>query len=308
MSFDLTPGEDLRQILDAAQSMLDSHYPVARLREGGADDLGPLEDFGAFVLALSEADGGAGFSLIEEAQLHVALGRHLVTPSALATAVARRVDPEVTAAMGVVDGDQWLAVAPEGATHVLVRSGEALTLAPLEGQVAATPFGAGLPTAHVAPAPDNRRADPATDHLAGLLTGAQLLGVAIGARDLAVAYAGTREQFGRPIGSFQAVKHHAANMALGIEMVSAQLDMAAIALRDAREDAGFQVAALARLAPRVALETARSGIQIHGGIGFSAEADAHHFLKQAHILRQFLGPRDILDEAAPLAPYGKDSP
>ncbi|MGR3363283.1 MAG: hypothetical protein ACU0CY_03795 [Maritimibacter harenae] len=92
MSFDLTPGEDLRQILDAAETMLGTHYPVARMGEGQVDDLAPLEDFGAFALAVAEDDGGAGFSLVEEAQLHVALGRHLVTPRALATAVARRLD------------------------------------------------------------------------------------------------------------------------------------------------------------------------------------------------------------------------
>ncbi len=135
-----------------------------------------------------------------------------------------------------------------------------------------------------------------------MLTCAQLLGVATAARDLAVDYATTREQFGRPIGSFQAIKHRAADMAIRVEMTSAQLDMAAIAVRDAAPDAGFQVAALARLAPRAALENARAGIQIHGGIGFSAEADAQLYVKQAHLLRQMLAAPDLMAQPAPLAP------
>ena len=86
-----------------------------------------------------------------------------------------------------------------------------------------------------------------------------------------------------------------------------QLDMAAIALRDDAEDAAFQIAALTRLAPRIALETARLGIQIHGGIGFSAEADAHHYLKQAHLLGLCLGRTDLLALPAPMAPTRKET-
>ena len=122
---------------------------------------------------------------------------------------------------------------------------------------------------------------------------------------LAVTYAQTREQFGRPIGGFQAIKHHCANMALGVEMLDAQLDFAAITLRDGLPDAGFQIAALTRLAPRTALSVARSGIQIGGGMGFSGEGDAHLYLKQAHVLGALIGRPDLLSLTAPMAPHGK---
>ncbi|MEC7764890.1 MAG: acyl-CoA dehydrogenase family protein [Pseudomonadota bacterium] len=301
MSFDLTPGDDLRQIIDAAQAMLDSHYPVARLQEGmGGDDLSPLEEFGAFALALPEDAGGAGFTLVEEAHLHVALGRHLVGPAALATAIARRLDAGVTACIGIEGDGPWTLIDPAGADHAVVRVEGGFGLAPIAEPDAADALGAGLPAAKMARAGANR---PVDADLARLLTAAQLLGVATGARDLAVDYAKIREQFGQPIGTFQAIKHHAANMTLGIESVSALLDVAAIALRDGHADAGFQIAALTRLAPRVALENARIGVQIHGGIGFSAEANAHLYLKQAHALRQFIGAGDIMAHAAPLAPY-----
>ena len=97
--------------------------------------------------------------------------------------------------------------------------------------------------------------------IADVLVSAQLLGVAETTRDLAVSYAKVRHQFGRPIGAFQAIKHHCANMAMAAEMLSSQLGMAAIAERDARDDAAFQVAALTRLAPRTALANARTCIR-----------------------------------------------
>ena len=70
MSMDLTPPEEMRQILDAAQSMLDSHYPVSRLREGAsADDPAPLAEFGTFILALPEEQA---FAAVRDALSQVA--------------------------------------------------------------------------------------------------------------------------------------------------------------------------------------------------------------------------------------------
>ncbi len=312
MSFDLTPSDDLRAILDAAQAMLDAHYPVARLRDPAwSDPVAPLADFGAFALALPEGAGGAGFTVLEEAHLHVALGRHLVAPFAIAHAIAARALPDggvsggTKVCAGVAAGAGWLLFDPAGAGLALIRDADGFRLAELAGLAfePVTAMGHGRPIARVqAPSGAGRLLDDTQARTARLLISAQLLGVATAARDLAVAYAGIREQFGRPIGSFQAVKHHSANMAIGVEMLSAQLDMAAIALRDGHADASFQIAALARLAPRIALDTARTGIQIHGAIGFSAEADAHLYVKQAHVLAQLLGQDDILAQAAPLTP------
>lgn len=322
MSFDLTPGDDQRQILDAAQSMLDSHYPLSRLRDAGHNDnLAPLAEFGTFLLALPEDAGGAGFSLVEEARLHAQLGRHMVGPAAVATSVAVRIalaqgdetlagalsSGEAAVSAGVARQTDILILGGKGAEQCLIRTAEGAELARLDAAdtAPATSLGHSSPMSRATldlVGRGNSQADAAALRLLALLTSAQLLGVATQARDLAVDYAKTREQFGQPIGSFQAIKHHCANMAIGVEMLSAQLDMAAIALRDGREDAGFQIAALARLAPRIAMENARTGIQIHGGIGFSAEADAHLCVKQSHILRQYLGVTDLMSEDAPMAP------
>lgn len=325
MTHDLNLTEDQRQVLGAAQNLLRASYPPEHLRDPAATvATAPLAEFGAFALALPEDQGGAGFSVVEEALLHAELGRHLVPPFAIAAPLAVRlavengdiglaaaiVSGEMTVCAGVETTDGLLLFEPKGAACGVIRSPRGVYSHPLAGVELAdeVAMGHGRPVARVVGglAANNAPPSDGITEIAALLTSAQLLGVARGARDLAVAYAGMREQFGRPIGSFQAIKHHCANMTLGVEMLSAQLDMASIALRDGWDDAGFQVTALSRLAPQIALRNARLGIQIHGGIGFSAEADAQLYLKQAHLLRAFLPGADLLSLPAPLAPFGKE--
>jgi alkylation response protein AidB-like acyl-CoA dehydrogenase len=192
------------------------------------------------------------------------------------------------------------------ATMAVVFGNNSLILVDIDGLSPETKAGLGhsVPLERLGlnrPRTIGTREDREVLAVADLLVSAQLLGIAEATRDLAVSYAKIRNQFGRPIGSFQAVKHHCANMALAAEAVSSMLDMAAIALRDGREDAGFQLAALRLLAPKAALGNARTCIQVHGGIGFSAEASPHHYLKRAHVLRQFVSGTEMLDLPAPLA-------
>lgn len=322
MSCDLNLGEDQRQILDAAAAMLASAYPVSRRRDSQRDDLADIASFGALGLALPEAEGGAGFSLVEEALVHTLFGRHLVSSGALAAALAARLalaGGHGDLAQGIASGAVPVCAAiPSGATlllvdgiaagHTLVLGDGELALLDISGQaradVAGLGHGAPLQRLSSISAPVIARSgDRTLLDIRDLLVAAQLLGVAEAARDLAVDYAQVRQQFGQPIGGFQAIKHHCADMAIRVGMVSAQLDMAAIALRDGREDASFQVASLRLLAPSAALDNARTSIQIHGGIGFSAEADAHHYLKHAHLLSRLGKPADMLAMPAPLSPY-----
>ncbi len=322
MTCDLDLSADQRQILEAAAAMLETHYPVSRRRSGHADDLRELAAFGAFALAMPDAVGGAGFSLVEETLLHVLFGRHLVSPRALAAAVGSRLaasSGDLGLAAAIVAGDAgvcagvparggMLLVDRASARLALVFGDRELTLLDI-GKAAgepATGLGKSVAIERLAGGAGRVRAqtrEGAVLDLADLLVSAQLLGIAEAVRDLAVSYAQVRRQFGQPIGGFQAIKHHCANMAIAAEMVSAQLDMAAIAARDGRADAAFQVAALRHLAPAAALGNARTAVQVHGGIGFSAEADVHHYLKQAHVLSRFGRPADLLSLPAPLAPH-----
>ncbi len=83
-----------------------------------------------------------------------------------------------------------------------------------------------------------------------LIDAAALAGIAAAVLDMAVAYAGIREQFGRPIGTFQAIKHHCSNMAMAARCARDQTSFAAVALDDERDDAALQVeCALARGGP-----------------------------------------------------------
>jgi alkylation response protein AidB-like acyl-CoA dehydrogenase len=116
-----------------------------------------------------------------------------------------------------------------------------------------------------------------------LIDAAALAGMADAALEMAVAYAKSREQFGRPIGSFQAVKHHCANMVVAARCARDQVLFAAVAIDEDREDAALQTECALHVAGAAALDNAGKNIQIHGGIGFSDEADPHLILKRAQL-------------------------
>ena len=107
--------------------------------------------------------------------------------------------------------------------------------------------------------------------------------------EAAVDYAKVRVQFGRPIGSFQAIKHKCADVLLDVELAkSATYYAAAAAAED--DDELPQLAALAKsLASDAYLHAAAENIQIHGGIGFTWEDDAHLYFKRAKSSEVFLG-------------------
>lgn len=319
MAFDLNHGADQRQILDAASDMLSASFPLDRLRQTQRDSLAPIAEFGLFGLSLG-AD--ADFSLVEETLVHVLLGRHLVSTRALATSIGVAVateSAEPTLAAGLSSGareacfalssgDRLLVIDREASDLAIVFTGRRVDLIDIGGveRHHETGLGDGFAVERFDAARCSVLAStesPRVLYVADTLVSAQLLGIAEAARDLATDYARLRHQFGKPIGAFQAIKHHCANMAIEAEMLSAQLDMAAIAVRDQWSDAGFQVAALRRLAGRAALANARTCIQIHGGIGFSAEVSAHLFLKQAHVLSRLGTTEPFLSLPAPMAPH-----
>ncbi|MBO6716718.1 MAG: acyl-CoA dehydrogenase family protein [Rhizobiaceae bacterium] len=322
MACDLNQNDEQRQILDAATALLEESFPVSRSLGDDQERIDKLAEFGAFALALDDDLGGTGFTLVEEVLLHVRFGRHIVPAGALAAPVAARIAAElgdndlareiatgqIAVSAGILAGDRLRTLDDTKAKLALVfdrRRLELVEIANADGETA-TGLGQGAELTEfpfVATTRIGASNSASILNVADLLVSAQLLGIAEAARDLAVSYAGMRRQFGKPIGAFQAIKHHCANMAISAEMLSAQLDMAAIAQRDSRDDAAFQTAAARLLAPRVALANARLCIQVHGGIGFSAEADAHRFLKQAHLLRQLGGGAAMLDLASPMAPH-----
>ena len=120
--------------------------------------------------------------------------------------------------------------------------------------------------------------------LARLLVAAECTGVAIECTEQAAAYAKVRVQFGRPIATFQAVKHHCANMLVASELATAAVWDAARAADEGGDQLSYAAAMAAALALGAGDECAQLNIQVHGGIGFTWEHDAHLYLRRATAL------------------------
>ncbi|MFD9603205.1 acyl-CoA dehydrogenase [Streptomyces sp. NPDC059970] len=138
------------------------------------------------------------------------------------------------------------------------------------------------------------RADTAhVRDLAAVLFSAEACGIAARALDTAVEYAKVREQFGRPIGQFQGIKHLCADMLVRVERARALVWDAARAADEEEPDVRSMVTALAASdALDAAYGCAKDCIQILGGIGFTWEHDAHLYLRRALVARQLLGAGD----------------
>jgi alkylation response protein AidB-like acyl-CoA dehydrogenase len=319
----LLPNDEQTAIVNAVQGFLAGEAPVDRLRahgEVGNPDaaLWPrLGKLGFLGLGIAEDKGGAGLTSAEEALAFREYGRHLVSPAILALTLAARIaaETDLAAARGLMAGTVVVGLAnPRGPADIRTGSGvfhlieaehaELIVTWDEEGaalfrrddfaaeQVRATDALVSLERgalANVEPlAYISAKSDPIHDR-ARLLIAALATGVAEGARDMAVDYAKVREQFGKPIGAFQAVKHRCAEMAIRTEAAWSLTAFASLAYALGREDAAFMATSAKIVATDAALKNGASNIQVHGAFGFTSEADAHHFLKRAHLLDQLGG-------------------
>jgi alkylation response protein AidB-like acyl-CoA dehydrogenase len=225
-----------------------------------------LGDAGFFSLRLPEAEDGVGLGLPEAVLVFEEAGRALLPGPLAATHLAAGVVPGAATGETVVTTVgggglvEWLdaadVVTGDATGAVAVRSVDPLT--PL----------------HRVPA-GSRTTEP--DGLLVLLTAAEQLGTAVRACEAAVQHARTREQFGRPIGAFQAVKHLCAELLVRVEVARAAVYAAAVTADP------VDVAAARLLADEAAVRGARDCLQVHGGMGFTWEADVHLCLKRAWV-------------------------
>lgn len=124
-----------------------------------------------------------------------------------------------------------------------------------------------------------------------MLAAAEAVGGMGACTEMATAYAATRQQFGRPIGSFQAVKHHCANMLVDTELaIAATWDAA----RAEGAEAELAVAMAAGHTLTAYQRVALLNVQVHGGIGYTWEHDAHLYVRRATVLQAFAGDQDAL--------------
>ena len=125
--------------------------------------------------------------------------------------------------------------------------------------------------------------------VAAIAQAAEQLGGAQRALDMAVGYAKVRHQFGRPIGSFQAIKHRCADLLLEVESLRSAVQYAAAAVAENSDEIPVVASLVKAYASDVYFHVAAENIQIHGGIGFTWEHDAHLYLKRAKASELFLG-------------------
>jgi alkylation response protein AidB-like acyl-CoA dehydrogenase len=132
---------------------------------------------------------------------------------------------------------------------------------------------------------------------AGLALAAELVGLGRRMLDLTVGYVKQRRQFGAPVGSFQAVKHHLADAALGLEFAAPEVLAAAWAVEH-DTDAGRAVDAAVVLAAEAAHDAGRAAIQCHGAIGYTVEYELHRYAKRAWALEALAATGARLDRIA----------
>ena len=135
--------------------------------------------------------------------------------------------------------------------------------------------------------------DPAVVQLAfdrgALGVSAQLCGLASHLLDVTVGYVKERKQFGVPVGSFQAVKHHLANALLALEFAKPPVAAAAWSLAQHAEDASRDVSMAKAMASDAAQVVARAALQCHGAIGYTTEYDLHRWMKRVWALARWWG-------------------
>src|SRR5271166_921119 len=206
-----------------------------------------------------------------------------------AALIESTVSADAIATLGERAADVFLI--PIGEDLVLVEAGDAVHTTRTESvdQLTRPITVVGLsntPVAEVFPG-----AAPAAARIVRLLASAEAVGGLAACTEMATAYAAGREQFGRPIGSFQAVKHHCANMLVDTELAVAATWDAARADGAEAELAATMAAGHALTAyQRVALQN----VQVHGGIGYTWEHDAHLYIRRATVLQAFAGDQDAL--------------
>jgi alkylation response protein AidB-like acyl-CoA dehydrogenase len=125
--------------------------------------------------------------------------------------------------------------------------------------------------------------------VAAIALAAEQLGGAARTLDMAVAYAKARHQFGRPIGSFQALKHRMADLLLEVESLRGAVGYAAAAVAEGSPEVPVLASLIKAYASETYFHVAAENIQIHGGIGFTWEHDAHLYFKRAKSSELLLG-------------------
>jgi alkylation response protein AidB-like acyl-CoA dehydrogenase len=298
--------EERELLRETVAALVDKHASPAAVREAMASERGYdeslwkllCEQVGAAALVVPEELGGAGGELTDAAVVLEELGKALVPTPLLGTTLAELAllaadEPDADAlerlsegtSIGAVVFDPGYVVNGDAADVVIAADGTTLTRW--------TTF-----TAHRVDAMDLTRrlariepsettaigTDPGLAGTAAILLAAEQIGAASKCLELTVEYTKDRVQFGRPIGSFQALKHRMADLYVAVQSARAVVNQAIA-------DPSATSAALARVtASETFSKVAAEAVQMHGGIAITWEHDIQLYFKRAHGSAQLLGP------------------
>ncbi|MFJ4656480.1 acyl-CoA dehydrogenase [Nocardia sp. NPDC088792] len=318
--------DEHKAVQDSMRGWAAAVRPIATMRTGAPDYWreywSRLADLGIFRVAVAEEAGGAGGTVGDLAVLVEQAAHDLVGGPVLSTALAGLVAGEMLdentpcgialeGEIAVSTGESvvrvsgtWEAVlgaAPGTAVLVPVRDGDrrlwcliepdadGLRVEPLPALDLSSPL-ARVECAEVAVSQDHvfEPGLPVLD-LVAVLIAAEAAGLAGWCLETATEYAKVREQFGRKIGEFQAIKHICAWMLCRTEQIRAVAADAAAAVDTGGAELQLAAAIGLTVALDAAVETAKDCIQVLGGIGFTWEHDAHLYLRRATALRQLVG-------------------
>ncbi|MFJ6697233.1 acyl-CoA dehydrogenase family protein [Streptomyces sp. NPDC091272] len=317
---DFRPTDDQLALRTGVRELLARRFDRAALRDaverGGALDRAlwrELGDAGFFALCLPETEGGVGLGLPEAVLLFEEAGRVLLPGPLVDTHLAAG---EVK---GAAEGEV-VVTAPHGSLIAHLADADVVRGLPPEELAAAEPVRAvdpltplhrlPGPPAHTGHAAGGSGATDGTGQAAArfgaavLLTAAEQAGSASRTVEMAVQHACEREQFGQPIGGFQAVKHLCAQMLVRAEVARTAVYAAAVT------GARAEIAGAKLLADEAAVRNARDCLQVCGGMGFTWESDVHLHLKRAWV-RAARGPTRAATEdelAADLLAGPSDAP
>lgn len=306
------------ELVTAVADFLDHAIPLQRLHSPETADLDQatrreLGNMGWLGLAASEEVGGSGLSAVEYALFFREVGRRCgpvdILAQCLAVLVAAEDRPlrksllsgERGVTLGVRERNNLRLFGSPASALALLAEREGASLLDLSGlDMEVRPPLDRATTMRVTVGDSAAEIARSTKELVWAMgqlgTAAMLVGIAEAALNLIVEYAKIRETFGRKIGSYQAVRHPCAEMALRVEAARCQLWYAAASMKSGRVDAGVQLDAAKHLANQTAVANADVNIQLHGGIGITDEHHAHLLLKRALLLSRIFGTKRVLLE------------
>ena len=278
MEFLLT--EDQLTLTEGVKDYLaGTHGPevLRRLDEEGNRDPAiwqGLVEMGLPGLLVPEDQGGLGMKLLDAALIAAECGRACLAEPLVDTAFVAvpwlLSKGETTDLQAIAAGEKTIPLAHSINNWVADGKGET--------------FESVDPMRNLTALSDGASDDPHLLNLGALMSAAQLVGLADAMLDQAVEYAKNRNQFGQPIGAFQAVKHHLASATVALEFARPVVWRAAQAIDDGIDSAPVHVSHAKLAAGDAALQMAETAIQVHGAMGYTYEVDLHFWMKRSWAL------------------------